>query len=557
MSPGPEPPPESRDTGANAAFLAELPGIASRIERLWKEGSEAMEPSPLRETLHRLTGNAFVLGYDRIGNAARLLESALAAPARPGQRPPAEMLALLLQELRAPAPRLRRHSAKAPDQAVAVPAQSGQAEPMSLQKTRGASLIYLVEDDPDQAKSMVAQLERFGYRVKHFLAPEQLHGAVAKEPPAAILMDIMFPEGDLAGVEGIARLQAEHDHSLLVLFLSVREDMEARLQAVRAGARGYFVKPVDIGDLVDALDRAVVHEPADQPRVLIVDDSAIHARFTAMHLQAAGMLTRQLTGPHQVLETIEDFAPDLLLVDLYMPACTGVELAKAIRQIPAHISLPIVYLSGETDRDEQLRAMGIVGDDFLTKPVLPAHLVSTVRSRIERYRELQSLMQRDSLTGLLNHTSLRERLEHELKQAARSGLPCSVAMLDVDHFKQVNDTHGHVAGDRVLRSMSQLLTRRLRQTDIVGRYGGEEFLVALPRTEADSAGALLDKLRVAFNLIHHLGKEEEEFQVSFSVGVAQFDGGEPMTELIDRADQALYIAKARGRNQLAYADFPR
>lgn len=554
MNQGPDDFQPTQGASIEQGFLTELPQVAARIERLWNNEASGDETSALREAVHRLAGNAFSLGYGRIGNAARLLESALATPARPGQRPPAEMLTLLLEELRTPVAPAAGSTDEAAQATAAPQIRDNQADPMSLQKTRGTGLVYLVEDDIGQAKFLVAQLERFGYRLRHFTHPDQLGAAVAAAKPAAILMDMMFPESDdLAGAEALQRIQADHDHSLAVLFLSVRDDMAARLQAVRAGAKCYFVKPVDVGELVDALDRVVVQEPEDRPRVLIVDDSAVHARVNALHLYRAGMFTRLATDPHQVLEVLDDFAADLLLIDLYMPECTGVELARAIRQIPAHLSLPIVYLSAESDREAQLRAMDIAGDDFLTKPVVPEHLVSAVQSRVVRYRELQSLMKRDSLTGLLNHTSLRESLAQELKQASRSGSALTVAMVDVDHFKQVNDVHGHVAGDRVLRSLGHLLTRRLRQTDIVARYGGEEFFVVLPRTEAAVAATLMNNLRDAFHAIQHLGNGEE-FRVSFSVGIAQFDGAEPMTDLVDRADQALYRAKADGRNRLAHAD---
>jgi diguanylate cyclase (GGDEF)-like protein len=230
-----------------------------------------------------------------------------------------------------------------------------------------------------------------------------------------------------------------------------------------------------------------------------------------------------------------------------MPECTGLELAQVIRQMETYLSIPIVYLSSETDRDKQLEAVGLGGDDFLEKPIKPSHLVAAVTSRIERYRKLRALMLHDSLTGLFNHTTTKERLAQEIARAKRFNFTFSFALLDLDLFKSVNDTHGHLAGDRVLKSLSQLLMRRLRSLDTVGRYGGEEFAVILPNTSLETAVTVMDEIRMGFEHIHH-HSGENEFAVTFSCGVAQFPDCQSVGDLIDTADKALYDAKHQGRN---------
>jgi diguanylate cyclase (GGDEF)-like protein len=366
-------------------------------------------------------------------------------------------------------------------------------------------------------------------------------------------MDIMFPEGELAGIETVRALQMEHNNQLPVFFLSVRDDVSARLQAIRTGGKNYFVKPVDIGVLVDALDKVIVAEEPEQYRVLIVDDSEVQAKVNAMHLAKAGIASRIITNPINVLRALEEFIPDLLLLDLYMPECTGLELAQVIRQMKAFVSLPIVYLSAETDREKQLAAVGIGGDDFLTKPIKPDHLISAVASRIERYRQLRALMLRDSLTGLLNHTSVRERLGQEIVLSARNSQPLALAMIDIDNFKKVNDTYGHATGDRVLKALTHIFTRRLRQSDIIGRYGGEEFVVILPNTDEKAALQTLDELREAFSLVRHIS-DGREFNVTFSCGVASFPRQQTPATLSEAADRAMYVAKRQGRNQVVLAE---
>jgi len=244
-----------------------------------------------------------------------------------------------------------------------------------------------------------------------------------------------------------------------------------------------------------------------------------------------------------------NFDPDLILMDLYMPECTGLEVAGVIRQLEAYISVPIVYLSGETDVDRQMSAIRGGGDDFLTKPIQPNHLISAVNSRAKRARALRALMMRDSLTGLLNHTSIKDKLENELSRSRRTGSELVFAMIDIDKFKSINDNYGHPVGDRVIKSLARLLQQRLRKSDIVGRYGGEEFAAILLDTNLEHAQRIMDDVREAFFGVSQ-SSENSFFNVSFSCGLASFADYKDPVEMTDAADQALYKAKHGGRNQV-------
>lgn len=204
---------------------------------------------------------------------------------------------------------------------------------------------------------------------------------------------------------------------------------------------------------------------------------------------------------------------------MYMPECLGTELAKVIRQHERHVSVPIIYLSAEDDLDKQLDAMSEGGDDFLTKPIRPRHLIATVRTRASRARSLKARMVRDSLTGLYNHTHTLQLLEDARLRARRDGRPLSFAMLDIDHFKQVNDRFGHPMGDRVIKGLALFLKQRLRKTDHIGRYGGEEFAVVLPDTDLDAARLVLDEIRQRFAEIHYPA-QPTDLRCTFSCGIA-------------------------------------
>jgi len=235
------------------------------------------------------------------------------------------------------------------------------------------------------------------------------------------------------------------------------------------------------------------------------------------------------------------------LMDMYMPGCNGMELAKVIRQQREYINLPIIYLSGEEDRERQLAAMAEGGDDFLTKPVDPGHLLTTLRNRVSRARQLQNLIACDSLTGLLNHTHLLGALQDAMR--TNSDVPISFVMVDIDHFKQVNDRHGHPVGDLVIRNLSLFLRQSLRKSDPIGRYGGEEFAIILLDATAQQARQIMDDIRLNFaNLIH----DGQSLKVTFSCGVAEWSG-QSISELVAASDQALYCAKRNGRNQVQLA----
>ncbi len=417
---------------------------------------------------------------------------------------------------------------------------SGQTQPATGKR------LYLCPADTADAGEIANQLRHFGYEA-HLLADvPSLLAAIEESPPAGVLLDC----GDHFRLVGQAeRALREMSARAPLACIASHGDMAARLRAVRIGCQAYLTRPLDIACLLDTLDRLTAPPRADAGKVLIIDDSPAMVAFFAAHLSAAGFVTQTLTDPMQALEALADSPPELILLDMNMPGASGQELARVIRQQDAYLSIPIVFLSAESDIGRQREAMSTGGDEFLQKPIEPEHLISAVRSRIIRYRALRALMVRDSLTGLLNHTSFKERLRAEVARARRLGKPLSVGLIDIDHFKRVNDSHGHPAGDRVIRNLSRLLRQRLRGADVIGRYGGEEFAVALVDTPMESARGVLEAIRESFAAIAHQAGATE-FRCSFSAGLAQSPPCEDAESLIQHADEALYRAKRGGRNRV-------
>lgn len=501
----------------------------------------------LHRHTHSLTGSGATFGFCEVSAAARKLERVLKTllEAEAGPEHPA------INEIESLLCALERSdqilAASTADESAAFVPRAGVAG------NNDQRLIFVVDDDTNLAREQRLQYELHGYHVREFNGFEGLEAAVRKDQPQAIIMDVIFPEGDLAGIQKIASLRYAVDSLPPVIFVSQREDLEARLAAVRAGAAAYYTKPFDLAAMVETLDRLTAHDQMAPYRVLVVDDDESLAYHNALMLQRVGMETHVLTDPANILETLADFQPELILMDLYLPTCTGIELAAVIRQQEIYVGIPIVFFSVETDIAKHLDAMRAGGDDFLIKPIAPAHLLATVEARVRRARAITSLMVRDSLTGLLNHTAIEEQLERELGLQARHESVLSYAMIDLDHFKQVNDQHGHAAGDKVIRGLSRLLRQRFRQTDLLGRYGGEEFVVILPATDAQLAARLLDEVREAFSRIQFVAGGKA-FTVTFSAGVASAPPFTDVVTLQGEADRTLYRAKEAGRNQVLISE---
>ena len=418
--------------------------------------------------------------------------------------------------------------------------------------TRQARILFCGDGGAEDT-ALLQQLAGFGHAMVPVEGLKALRTLLSEPDIGAIVLACGWQASDGDTQHALEILEAMPAEARPpILMLGDDSGLPVRLKAVRAGARAYLIRPASPMDVIDRLEQILEDDEARAFRVLLVDDDPRQTRFYHAILEQAGVRVLSLNDPMQILGPLTDFRPELVLIDLYMPGVRGAELAAAIRQDPAHVSIPIVYLSSEDDKEKQHLAMRVGGDDFLVKPIKPEHLVSAVKNRARRFRELRALMLRDSLTGLLNQASTREHLAVELARMRRSSQPLAFAMIDIDHFKAVNDTHGHPTGDRVIRSLANLLKQRLRTTDVLGRFGGEEFAVALTGTPPDAAFVVMEEVRRAFEAMDHRG-QHGGFRCTFSCGLAFFPDQRDVAPLIEAADKALYKAKAAGRNRVGLA----
>ena len=422
---------------------------------------------------------------------------------------------------------------------------------VSVESAPGESIqIWLVEDDVLLGQELARQIEAFKYVVRLFTQIGEAERAAQTDRPDLLIMDVMFEQEGENATEILKQRPNLQKLACPLLFISSLDDFQSRVSAARLGAEGYFLKPLDVPRLLNRMAHIFEQRHAPAQRVLIVDDDVELAAHYRLVLLGAGMEAEVLHQPEAIIEKISAFRPELLLMDLHMPNFSGPDLAGVIRQYENWTSLPIVYLSAETDLGAQIKALDRGADDFLTKPISDAQLVSAVRVRVERARQLAVQISKDSLTGLLKHASIKEAAEVEVLRGRRIGKPVTLAMLDIDHFKRVNDTYGHAVGDVVISSVAMLLRQRLRQSDTVGRYGGEEFAAVLPECDA-AAQLLLEDIRRRFAAVR-FSHEGKDFSCTISIGLAcsdQFPDCNGVA-LLAAADAALYTAKRGGRNQV-------
>lgn len=278
-------------------------------------------------------------------------------------------------------------------------------------------------------------------------------------------------------------------------------------------------------------------------RVLLVEDSKTDAYLACKYMGEVGVEVLHIRSAVGVLEAIEGFQPDLIISDLHMPECEGDQMAKIIRQ-DRDATMPIIFLSAEGDNKKQLLALAAGADGFIRKPLDMEPFIKVLKSTIRRSVALENRMRRDPLTNLLN----RAQFDTNMRRMAERGEPCALAVLDIDHFKAVNDTYGHPVGDQVICRLAKLLEDGVRSTDFVGRMGGEEFALLMPACDLENALSVIDRLRVQFSRHIFRGEDGGEFQCAFSGGLVELIAD--FSTAYKAADTALYESKKMGRNRV-------
>ena len=296
--------------------------------------------------------------------------------------------------------------------------------------------------------------------------------------------------------------------------------------------------------------------------VLIADDSLVVRAVVRSRLEESGYSVIEAEDGERAIARCRQSPPDVVLLDVEMPGLDGHEVLAQLKLDDKLKDIPVVFLTGRTSMDDVLTGLRGGAHDYLKKPFEPAELVARVAAAAHvkklqdrlhvRNAQLEEMSRTDMLTGLYNRRHLEEQLARQHGAARRGRQQLSVILLDIDHFKRVNDTYGHSAGDRVLCSFASRMIRELRVGDTAGRWGGEEFLVILPSTGVEGAAHVAERIREVTSATP-TSSEGRDIFVTVSGGCVTGPGASP-DELVSAADAQLYEAKRSGRNRIVVAN---
>jgi DNA-binding response OmpR family regulator len=373
-------------------YEANLPARVNHIRTFWdnclKSGEFAeADLADMRFSIHKLAGSGTTFGFPVVSEVAERLELLLKIISENHEVPSQTQKDQIQSQLVTLSAMSFISEA---DDMEKVPNTDEMGAISAVLSDTGNRILYVVDDDIEFSKMLELELSKFGFKPYLFSSSAEFEQAYKKLKPDVILMDMALDEGVYAGAEVTRRINTGEDKLVPVVFISVSDSFESRLQAVRAGATHYFKKPFDIKLLAQTLEDVSKTNPVLPYRVLIIDDDEELTNVYRLTLETAGIVAAAVNDPLQALETLKSFNPDLILIDVLMPHCNGIELATIIRQYREYDLIPIVFLSTEWRKEIKLASLNLGSDDFMSKPISPWYLVEILKARIRRARILRA-----------------------------------------------------------------------------------------------------------------------------------------------------------------------
>jgi PleD family two-component response regulator/EAL domain-containing protein (putative c-di-GMP-specific phosphodiesterase class I) len=502
-------PEQQKERELKAAFIQHLPERINSIGNDWGRLSRGPWDDQLRNKLCRklqtLTGSCGNFGLINLSESSFSLEVYLSAFGDTDNRPTSEQQSTVNTLIAA-----IRHESEL------IRSKSGSERPVNL-------LVYRLSGNDQAAPGLSGMLEQQGCTLLSFNQPDDVEGEIQRRLPDVLIIDDRFLPR-MAQLNRELAIQQERQHKQVGLIcLSQSRDLEQRLLALRSGMDAYYTIPVNTRELCDRVIELAMPK-ADRYRILIVEDDPSQADFAASVLSKSGMKTQVLTDPLKVIDALDEFRPDLILMDLYMPNANGIELTTIIREHPDGVSTPIVFLSGELNTDKQLHALSVGADDFLSKPIRPRHLINTITNRVQRARILEKRRHppssRDRLTGLYSRRYFYAQLDRITAEAQDRGTTGGVLHISLKQAGSTRPDH-----ESFLAEMASLLSGQLEDQDIAACMDAESFAVLVMRPHQKNVIALAEKL--AHKL---LGLKEQTMPAPY-IGIAIF--GEQQTSAAD------------------------
>lgn len=515
-------------------------GVAALLERRLDEATRA----EAQQAAHKLAGSAGTFSFHEASRLARCLEHRFAGEPDPDDaRAAAEEAVALRLALESPAGSV---------DAAQPPAEAADDRP----------LVLLLSADAGLAERVRRAAGAQDLNVCHVDTPDQARRAVAARVPAAVVLDVQVDAhaqgGETAQTDGVAdalsaltalTLPAE----IPILLLADVEAQPDRVAAARAGVDRFLSRGADADEVAATIGERL--QSAATARVLACDDDVAVLEAIKVVLGRAGIVVDTVADPRCFWEEMAASPPDLVLLDMSMPHVDGLELCHTLRSDPSYVAVPVVFLTGHTDRDSIQQAFDAGADDIVGKPLVDAELRVRVSNRLERARLLRRLAETDPLTGLDNRRASLPALQRLLALSRRHQQPLSLAVVDLDRFKHLNETYGHATADAVLRELGRQARTQFRAGDVAARWGGDEFVIGMygmgRHDGVQRVAELLEDLRATVFDGEGPAGEAGTVTATFSAGVAEHPGDSPDVDALYRAaDGALRRAKQAGGDQV-------
>lgn len=529
-------------TALKQKYRSELPNRLEEIVQAIELGKANPDKANLREharfAVHKLRGTATSYGFPKISEAMATIEEELLHLAIADDQAAWTKIDSALKAALICLEQTDEISLAEPEPFIAAETAS-----------RNVANILVVDDD----ELFLDYIQELGHQKLIDMIParngEEALRIAGETHLDAVMLDVMLGSNETSFELANAIRQCPGNTNVPIAFISADASVASRVQAAKAGATLYLAKPLEPEILEDAVHQLLSLRQLDQVRILICDDDPDLCHHVKAVLESVGMNVQVLHDPGRIMETLQETTPDLLLLDVMMPSVNGLDVCRMLRTSSRFRHLPIIFLTAQTSLESRVAAFESGADDYLPKPFAQQELISRVQVRVERANLIKDRMDKDALTGLWLRRAFVERLTILLATAKRLHFPVTFGIIDVDHFKKINDTYGHLAGDSVLAGFAGLISQRFRIVDIRGRWGGDEFVVAFQKADRKQMHAAMSKFVSEFYQIPFESESGEKFNASCTVGLASFpEDGDSMHELLTQADRRLYLAKENGRN---------
>lgn len=491
------------------AFLKHLPERVANLQKEWKQLCEGeWNPSKMADLFQKiqeLSGAGGRFSLMQLSESALSLEAYLSSFIESGSCPK------------------KGHLEKTNELFHALGEAVKTARPQKSIMEHKTKSIYFLHASDQLAPGLPSALESQGCTLLTFSNANDVIGSLLNRLPDLLIVDGEFLPvmGELSRV--LAVEQEEHNKRVPVICLSQTRSLKQRLRALRLGVDAYYVSPINNQEIIEKTQELTTPKE-EYFRILVVEDDPAQAKFATSILEKGGMKTLSITDPMKVLDALDEFRPDLILMDLYMPNASGTELTAIIREHPDFVATPVVFLSGEQDVDKKLVALSTGGDDFLTKPIRPRHLINTITNRVRRAKSLQGRgtkqSSRDPVSGLYHRRHFFQQLDNVLAKHQNQPVTGAVLYLTIPNLNTQDLYTGEDEKAALIATLGTLISSLLEEQDVAARMDDDNFIILITRPHEKNIQPLVDKLRQAIEQ-HPLSDDNDAYLIAH-IGVTPF-----------------------------------